>query len=145
MCLRSGGLLPISSEFSLARRQPEEYENGLNSEYFSLGSLAPQWPGAYTFLEKPSWYFHFVSDLWLVNKSPGWKRWRTRGPKLILALSQAYLSFINKYLFITRILTCFHSLNNLVDYCGASSVEERLVFQPLSRPNMEITLDFMLI
>lgn len=99
--------------------------------------------------KKPSWYFHFVSDLWLVNfgenKSPGWKRWRTRGPKLILALPQAYVSFINKYLFITCILTCFHSLNNLVDYCGASSVEERLAFQPLSHPNMEITLNFMLI
>lgn len=42
MCLRSGGLLPISCEFSLAARQPEEYENGLSSEYFSssfCGSL----------------------------------------------------------------------------------------------------------
>lgn len=65
MCLRSGGLLPVSSEFLLAWRQPQEYENGLKSEYISLSFVAPQWLEAYNFLEKPSWYFHFISDLWL--------------------------------------------------------------------------------
>lgn len=38
-CLRSGVLLLESSEFSLAWRQPEEYEKGLKSKYGALWLL----------------------------------------------------------------------------------------------------------
>lgn len=76
MCLRSGGLLPISSEFSLAWRQSEEYENGLNSEYFLLSFVAPPWPGAYTFPREAELIFPFcfrfmVGALWR-KQVTGW-------------------------------------------------------------------------